>query len=53
MYSLQLTFPVFLNADIFRGPVNATTTPLNAKEFLKGANETIPESIISVGWTTR
>ncbi|GAB1863257.1 Fam151b protein [Camponotus japonicus] len=52
-FRTNLTFPVFLNADIFRGPVNATTTPLNAKEFLKGANETIPESIISVGWTTR
>ncbi|CAL1677891.1 unnamed protein product [Lasius platythorax] len=49
----NLTFPVFLNADILPGPVNATTTPLNAKDFLKGANETLPESILSVGWTTR
>lgn len=44
--------PVFLNADILPGPVNATTVPLNATEFLKGAIN-IPESILSVGWTTR
>ncbi|XP_050449990.1 protein FAM151A isoform X2 [Cataglyphis hispanica] len=49
----NLTFPVILNADILSGPVNATITPLNAKDFLKGANETMPESILSVGWTTR
>ncbi|XP_012524870.2 protein FAM151B isoform X2 [Monomorium pharaonis] len=45
--------PVFLNADILPGPVNATTVPLNATEFLKGANETMPDSILSIGWTTR
>ncbi|XP_070150460.1 protein FAM151B isoform X2 [Polyergus mexicanus] len=49
----NLTFPVFLNADIIPGPVDATTASLNAKDFLKGAKETIPESILSVGWTTR
>ncbi|XP_011267179.1 protein FAM151B [Camponotus floridanus] len=49
----KLTFPVFLNADIFPGPGGNNTIPLNATEFLKGANETIPQSIISVGWTTR
>jgi len=49
-----LKFPVFLNADILPGPVDANTSvPLNATEFLKGANDTIPESILSVGWTTR
>ncbi|KAM0735719.1 Protein FAM151B [Formica fusca] len=49
----NLTFPVFLNADIIPGPVNAPNASLNAKDFLKGANEIIPESILSVGWTTR
>ncbi|XP_077276580.1 protein FAM151B isoform X1 [Temnothorax americanus] len=48
-----LKYPVFLNADILSGPVNATTAPLNAKDFLKGANDTIPEAVLSVGWTTR
>ncbi|XP_032665961.1 protein FAM151B isoform X2 [Odontomachus brunneus] len=46
-------FPVFINADILPGPVNATATPVNAKDFLKGAVETIPECTLSVGWTTR
>ncbi|KAL6268645.1 hypothetical protein P5V15_001779 [Pogonomyrmex californicus] len=49
----SLKYPVFLNADILPGPVNATTIPVNAKGFLNGANDTIPESILSVGWTTR
>ncbi|XP_072749953.1 protein FAM151B isoform X2 [Anoplolepis gracilipes] len=49
----NLTFPVILNADILPGPVNANTTALNAKDFLREANKTIPESILSVGWTTR
>ncbi|XP_029159327.1 protein FAM151B isoform X2 [Nylanderia fulva] len=49
----SLTFPVFLNADIIPGPVNATNITVNAEEFLKGANKTLPESILSVGWTTR
>ncbi|XP_012222554.1 protein FAM151B isoform X2 [Linepithema humile] len=51
-YRSNLKFPVFLNADILPGPVNATTTPINAQTFLKGANETLPESTLSVGWTT-
>ncbi|XP_014468258.1 PREDICTED: protein FAM151B isoform X2 [Dinoponera quadriceps] len=49
----NLKFPVFINADIIPGPVNATTTPVNANDFLKGVMETIPECILSVGWTTR
>ncbi|XP_039305033.1 protein FAM151B isoform X2 [Solenopsis invicta] len=51
--SILVKRPVFLNADILAGPVNATTIPLNATAFLKGANETMPESILSIGWTTR
>ncbi|XP_020281493.1 protein FAM151B [Pseudomyrmex gracilis] len=49
----NLTFPVFLNADILRGPVNATAVPLNPKDFLKKAAEVMPDSTLSVGWTTR
>ncbi|KAL0102140.1 hypothetical protein PUN28_018576 [Cardiocondyla obscurior] len=48
-----LKYPVFLNADILPGPVNATTTPVDAKEFLTGAIATLPEAVLSVGWTTR
>ncbi|XP_011144690.1 protein FAM151B isoform X2 [Harpegnathos saltator] len=49
----NLKFPVFINADIFSGSVNATAIPVNAKDFLEGAVETIPECTLSVGWTTR
>ncbi|XP_011702125.1 PREDICTED: protein FAM151B isoform X2 [Wasmannia auropunctata] len=44
--------PVFLNADILSGPVNATL-PLVGKEFIKEANDIIPDAILSIGWTTR
>ncbi|KAG7213402.1 hypothetical protein KM043_002687 [Ampulex compressa] len=49
----NLTFPVFLNADIMPGPLNATDLPVNETLFLKGAMETLPECTLSVGWTTR
>ncbi|XP_068973755.1 protein FAM151B isoform X2 [Bombus flavifrons] len=45
-------FPVFLNADILPGPVNASTTPVNAKSFVSQAMA-FPEYTLSVGWTTR
>ncbi|EZA62872.1 hypothetical protein DMN91_003152 [Ooceraea biroi] len=48
-----LKFPIFLNADIISGPVNATATPLDAKAFLQGATKIMPECTLSVGWTTR
>ncbi|XP_076173961.1 protein FAM151B isoform X2 [Ptiloglossa arizonensis] len=47
-----LAFPVFLNADILPGPVNATTVPVDAKSFLSGA-KAFPNYTLSVGWTTR
>ncbi|XP_043580204.1 protein FAM151B isoform X2 [Bombus pyrosoma] len=45
-------FPVFLNADILPGPVNANTTAVDAKAFVSQAME-FPEYTLSVGWTTR
>ncbi|XP_066597999.1 protein FAM151B [Prorops nasuta] len=51
-FRTKIGVPVFLNADILPGPINATNTPLNAKTFLKGAKVSFPESIISAGWTT-
>jgi hypothetical protein len=48
-----LKFPIFLNADILPGPVNATTIPLDPKAFLHDAAEVMPECTLSVGWTTR
>lgn len=48
-----MTFPVWINADILPGPVEATGTPVNAAQFLSGAAETFPQSTLSIGWTTR
>ncbi|XP_046828102.1 protein FAM151B isoform X1 [Vespa crabro] len=49
----KFTNPLFLNADILPGPVDAKTIPLDSKSFLTGAMEVFPESILSIGWTTR
>lgn len=46
-------FPVWLNADILRGPVDADTTPVDAKRFLDKAKAEYPELMLSLGWTTR
>ncbi|KOX72097.1 hypothetical protein WN51_00958 [Melipona quadrifasciata] len=48
----NITFPVFLNADILAGPGNATVVPVNAESFLAEA-KTYPEYTLSLGWTTR
>jgi hypothetical protein len=42
-----------LNADILPGPVNSTTQPVDADNFLKLCVEQFPSSTLSVGWTTR
>ncbi|XP_014237451.1 protein FAM151B [Trichogramma pretiosum] len=53
----NITVPLWVNADILEGPVNATTAngaPLavNAKLFLDGAAK-LPQALLSIGWTTR
>lgn len=49
---LQITYPVWLNADILPGPVKATTTPVDPVKFLTlGAKH--PRTVLSIGWTTR
>ncbi|KAG6798761.1 hypothetical protein HZU73_05564 [Apis mellifera caucasica] len=47
----NLTFPVFLNADILEGPTNATATPVDPKFFV-GQAKAYPKYTLSVGWTT-
>ncbi|XP_015173504.1 PREDICTED: protein FAM151B isoform X2 [Polistes dominula] len=49
----EFTVPLFLNADILPGPVDAKTLPVNSTLFLESAMKTFPESVLSVGWTTR
>ncbi|XP_034247808.1 protein FAM151B [Thrips palmi] len=49
-------FPVWLNADILPGPVNASesgTIPVDAKRFLDKAKAEYPDLMLSLGWTTR
>ncbi|XP_072938810.1 protein peste-like [Epargyreus clarus] len=47
----EITFPLWLNADILPGPVDAKTKPVDPVKFLKlGANH--PRAVLSIGWTT-
>lgn len=47
----QITYPVWLNADILPGPVKATTKPVDPVKFLTlGAKH--PRTVLSIGWTT-
>lgn len=51
----NLTIPLWLNADIVHGPVNAnndTMMPVNPKRFFAGAAK-LPQALLSIGWTTR
>jgi hypothetical protein len=51
----KLSIPVWINADILRGPVDAVNTPLNASQFLNYFKRFNlgPDVTLSVGWTTR
>lgn len=49
----EFIVPLFLNADILPGPVDAKTTPVDPTSFLDSAIKTFPDSVLSVGWTTR
>ncbi|XP_008558649.1 protein FAM151A isoform X2 [Microplitis demolitor] len=49
----NMTFPVWLNADILSGPVDSEATPVDATQFIEKAKKAFPESTLSVGWTTR
>lgn len=42
---------MWLNADILKGPLNPTTTPVNATEFLSKASA-FANLTLSIGWTT-
>ncbi|GLV40037.1 uncharacterized protein CBL_10934 [Carabus blaptoides fortunei] len=44
-------YPIWLNADIVSGPVNASTKPVDANKFLKMCQE-FPKNALSIGWTT-
>lgn len=48
-----MNYPVWINADIISGPLNNTETkPVDPDVFLTGC-KSLPNSTLSVGWTTR
>lgn len=48
----QVTFPLWLNADILSGPVDSTTKPVDAQQFLKLSADH-QRAVLSIGWTTK
>ncbi|CAH1163958.1 unnamed protein product [Phaedon cochleariae] len=45
-------YPLWINADILRGPTNATADPVNADQFLS-ISQQFNNTVLSIGWTTR
>ncbi len=52
---VYIKFPLLVNADIWTGPVNATTQPLDPTTFLSAVDneEFHLRPTLSLGWTTR
>jgi len=48
----EITFPLWLNADILKGPHDSPAKPITADKFLKLCSENFPKATLSVGWTT-
>lgn len=47
-----MNYPVWINADIYRGPLdNTETIPVDAQTFFDGT-KTLPNATLSTGWTT-
>lgn len=48
-----MDYPVWINADIYRGPLNnIETLPVDAQFFFNGVKN-LPNATLSVGWTTK
>ena len=47
---MQLDFPVWLNADVLRGPVDAPQEPVDVDAFLRLCAEYVPSATLSLGW---
>lgn len=52
MFVNQLKFPIWINADILKGPVNATNTPVDKTKFFEQAKK-LTDATLSIGWTTQ
>lgn len=49
----KMNYPVWINADIYSGPLNNTqTTPVDAQVFFDNSKK-LPNATLSTGWTTR
>jgi len=48
----QITFPLWVNADIAKGPVLLPSDPVDPDSFLIACNHFVPEATLSIGWTT-
>ncbi|KAI5710661.1 hypothetical protein M8J76_002417 [Diaphorina citri] len=51
-YYGKLAVPLWLNADILKGPVNAPAVPVDANQFLNTSVHHHQDAILSIGWTT-
>lgn len=51
VFFLQIDYPLWINADILSGPLNAATIPVDATQFLYLAKQ-FRNSTLSIGWTT-
>lgn len=50
--TLQMNYPVWINADIIAGPVdNVNNTPVDPVKFFDGVKK-LPSAVLSIGWTT-
>ncbi|XP_050702468.1 protein FAM151B-like [Eriocheir sinensis] len=47
----EMTFPIWLNADILPGP-SSRNTPVPSTDFLTTCAELFPQATLSLGWTT-
>ncbi|XP_073827383.1 protein FAM151B isoform X2 [Musca autumnalis] len=49
----EMTYPIWLNADIISGPVNQNNTiPVDPQRFFAGSSK-FPQAVLSIGWTTQ
>jgi hypothetical protein len=48
-----LQFPVWLNADVVQGPVNASFPKIKGLDMLRLQHVNLPNATLSLGWTTR
>ncbi|CAL4249632.1 unnamed protein product, partial [Meganyctiphanes norvegica] len=46
----EITFPLWLNADILKGPHDSPAKPIDADKFLKLCSENFPKVVMPVVW---